>query len=73
MDNKEFLEKLGLNIKIERVRKRFTQEKLAELVGCDSSSISLIEGGKQNPSITTVVKMSKALDIDIKVLLNELL
>ncbi|OGH96905.1 MAG: hypothetical protein A2039_00140 [Candidatus Melainabacteria bacterium GWA2_34_9] len=73
MIEKEFLEKLGLNIKLERVRKRLTQEDLAGLVGCDRSYISLIERGLQNPSIIKIVKMSKALDVDIKVLLNELL
>jgi len=71
MIEKEFLEKLGLNIKLERVRKRLTQEDLAGLVGCDRSYISLIERGLQNPSIIKIVKMSKALDVDIKVLLND--
>jgi len=73
MIEKEFLEKLGLNIKLERVRKRLTQEDLAELVGCDRSYISLIERGLQAPSIVKIVRISKALDVDIKVLLNELL
>ena len=72
-NDKEFLEKLGLNIKLERVRKRLTQEDLAELVGCDRSYISLVERGKQNPSITKFIKISKALEVEIKAFLDGLL
>lgn len=73
MNNKDFLEKLGLNIKIERVRKKFTQEDLAELADCDRTYISLVERGKQNPSITNVVKIAKALEVDILTILSGLL
>ncbi len=73
MKEKDFLEKLGLNIKVERVKKRFTQEDLAELVGCDRSYISVVERGIQNPSITKFIKIAKALDVDIKILLDELI
>ena len=62
---KEFLQKIGRNIKAERVRKGFTQEKLAELAETTRRTVCLVENGKEHPKLFLVVKFAKALDIDI--------
>lgn len=63
---------LGKNIKAERIRKDFTQFALAEKAGISESSMSLIERGKQTPSIFVVYDISKILDIDIHELFKNL-
>jgi len=56
---------LGLNIKAERNRKEFSQEKLGELVNLSTNSISLIEKGKQIPNAINLYLIAKVLGIDI--------
>lgn len=46
-----------------RAKKGITQEKLAHLAGLDRSFISMLERGKRVPSIATVQKIAKALDV----------
>jgi len=64
---------LGKNIKAERNRKGFSQEKLAESIGMHNTSISLIELGKQSPSIFAVIDIAKVLEIDISKLLEDII
>lgn len=73
MDEQKFLKELGLKLKVARVIKGYTQEDLAGAVECDRSYISVIERGLQNPSITKLIKITKALNVDIKALLNDLI
>ena len=56
---------LGLNIKAERNRKEFSQEKLGELVNLSTNSISLIEKGKQIPNAINLYLIAKVLDVDV--------
>ncbi|PCJ93537.1 MAG: transcriptional regulator [Porticoccaceae bacterium] len=46
-----------------RVEKGFSQENLAFEAGLSMRSISLLEGNKQQPTITTIENLSKALGI----------
>lgn len=66
------LEKLANNIRAERNRKNYSQEKLSELSGVSVSSISLIERKLQVPSIFVVCQIAKALEVDIKELLKDI-
>lgn len=60
MDTKNLL---GKRIKELRKRKNLSQEKLAELVGFESSnSISNVENGYNYPSIQNLEKILKVLD-----------
>ena len=63
MDEKELLLELGLKIKLERVRKRLSQEKLAEIAGINQRSVSLIESGLSDVKFLTLTKIAEALDI----------
>lgn len=65
MDDTEVLKKFGLNLKIERTRKGVTQEELAEMIDVHEKYISKIETGKQNVTIKTLNKLSRALAIDM--------
>ena len=68
---KDNLKKLGKKIKIERVKNDLSQEQLAEKTGVSTRTISLIESGLQHPKFLLVVKLVKALDIDVKKLIEE--
>ena len=65
MNRDELLKKFGKNVKIERIRKDLTQEKLAEAVDVDINSISSIERGKYFPTPDNLVKISIALNISL--------
>ncbi len=71
MEIKGRLKNLGINIKSERLRKSISQEKLAELTNISRNSVSLIETGKLNPTITKMIDISEALGVDIKVLVKD--
>ena len=63
-------DKVALNIKIERIRKSLTQEQLAFEADLDRGTISKIETKKISPTIKTLEKIAKALDIETEVLLG---
>lgn len=60
---------LGNNIKIIRMRKKISQEMLAEKAGLHATHISRIESGKQNPSLDVVDRIARALDTEAYMLL----
>ena len=62
MNTKELL---GLRVKECRKRHKITQEKLAEIIGVDNGYISKLEVGQNFPSITTLEKIAKALDVEL--------
>lgn len=55
---------LGKRIQEIRKSKKLTQEKLAELVGLDISSISNIENGKYYPTAENLDKILNILEIE---------
>lgn len=54
---------LGKKIKQYRENKNYTQEQLAEMIGINSRSLSLIERGSNFVTSETLEKISCALDI----------
>ena len=46
-----------------RMEKNISQEKLAEFCDLDRTYISLLERGQRQPTITTIFKLAKALNI----------
>lgn len=59
----EALYKLGKTISRIRESKGITQEKLEELSGLSTNSISKIENGETNPRYTTLLAFAQGLDI----------
>lgn len=60
------LQILGDNIRAERMRKRLSQEKLAELINVNKDSIRNIENGRQTPSAFIVFDIANTLEIPIE-------
>lgn len=54
---------LGSKIKEKRKSKNLTQEQLAELVEIGTPNISYIENGKFYPTVETLEKICKALEV----------
>lgn len=65
MNKNEILVEFGKNLRAERNRARFSQDELAEKMGiCAGKHIGTIERGETNPSLTTIISILKALDIN---------
>lgn len=67
MDNKK---KLGLKIKELRKRKGLTQEGLAELIQMEQNSISVMESGRNFPTLGTLEKIAQVLDVNLSDFFN---
>lgn len=57
--------RLGRRIKDLRKSKNITQEKLAEIISMDITSLSKIETGRNYPQPETVEKLANALNVSI--------
>jgi DNA-binding XRE family transcriptional regulator len=53
-----------------RINRGITQKELAEQVGTRQSAISRFESGSYNPSLEFIIKISKALDTKLCILLK---
>lgn len=65
MNDKYILDKISDNIRIARLQKRISQEKLAEMVDISTKYLNMIENRKANPTIVIVVKICIALNIEL--------
>lgn len=54
---------VGLNVQRIRLRKRLTQEQLAEISGFSQQYISGLEKGRRNPTIITIYELALALGV----------
>lgn len=63
-------ELLGLRIKEYRELRKFTQDKLAEMVGIDPKHLSRIENGRNYPSLETLEKILENLDVTYEEIFN---
>lgn len=61
-----------LGRKIQEIRKKrgFTQEKLAELVNMEQNSISIIESGRNFPTLANLEKIAAALNVRLSDFFN---
>jgi len=60
-----FSKSLGSRIRYFRELRGFTQEALAELIDCETSTLGHVETGKNLPSISRLEKIAKILDIEV--------
>lgn len=67
-----FTNKIGEVIRIEREKKRLSQEELADLAGFYRTYIGHIETGTYSPSAFTLWRIAEAMDIDLATLLKRL-
>ena len=57
--------KVGLKIRVQRVKRGISQEELADMAGIARSTMGIVERGEQSPSLQTIAKIATALKIDI--------
>jgi len=69
-DYRDVLKKIGMNFRLERVRKKLSQEEFAELANVHTNYIGKIERGEQNLTIRKLVEVSNALEIPVNKVLN---
>jgi transcriptional regulator with XRE-family HTH domain len=56
---------IGARIKEIRLKKRMTQEQLSEKMEINPKYLSSIERGKENPTLDTLIKVARSLDVDL--------
>ncbi|MBQ6852162.1 MAG: helix-turn-helix transcriptional regulator [Oscillospiraceae bacterium] len=72
MDGRKDLNVLvGANIKREREKAGYTQDRFSELLGIGSKSLSSVERGVVGVSLTTLLRICDILNISANVLLYE--
>ena len=62
--------KLGLNLKRIRTKKAISQGDIARELGVSRGFVSTIENGKTNPTLSTIAKIAKALNVSTNELLK---
>ena len=66
----DLTEKLGQKIRIERMKRKMSQEKLAELAELNRNFIGMVERGESNITVKNLGNISKAFNMEIKELFN---
>ena len=72
MDKDTVLTKISENIRLVRLKKRYTQEVLAEKAGITQKYLNMIENKNANPSIVVIVNICEALNIELNSLLVDI-
>ncbi len=62
--------RLGATLRSARRERRWSQERLAEVSGLDRSYVGEIERGAVSPSLATLEKLAKALDLRLSELIS---
>jgi transcriptional regulator with XRE-family HTH domain len=62
---KKYVKRLGANIVALRKDKGINQKRLSDLLDMDDGSLRRIESGRTNPTTTTLLKIAKALHIEM--------
>ena len=71
MNKKEILKEFGRNLKAERNKVGLSQEQLAEKIGVSYGQVvGTIERGETNTSLSVIVAIMEALDLDFDTLYN---
>ncbi|HQK84164.1 MAG TPA: helix-turn-helix transcriptional regulator [Atribacter sp.] len=60
------LEQFGLKIRNLRLKKKLSQEKLAELADLHRTYVGQVESGKRNIALCNIAKLAKALGVQVK-------
>jgi transcriptional regulator with XRE-family HTH domain len=63
-DPQQFLQRLGMQIRLARVERGLSQERLALEAGMQRAALSRLERGMIDPKATTLHKLAFALDAD---------
>ncbi len=69
MERQDIIRIFAANLRAERAKKRFTQEKLAEMADITPEYLARLESEKYNPTLVVIVNLAMALGISIDKLL----
>ena len=69
VDENDYIKQIGLSIKKIRKANKLTQLDLAALLNIEDSALRRIENGRTNPTIKTLIRIAKVLDIKVTELL----
>ena len=72
MDKNQDLHKFGGNLRAIRESQKFSQEQLADLANMHRTYLSGIERGIRNPSLHNILRLARALNVDLSDLLEGL-
>ena len=64
------LVRFGQRVREERIKRRLSQEQLAELAGVHRTYIGMIERAEKNITLENIEKIAKALKIPLDKLMN---
>ncbi len=64
-DSQKIIKQIGKNIAAIRKRKGFKQNDLAQMCEFEKSNMARIENGNTNPTIKTLIKIARALEVDL--------
>jgi transcriptional regulator with XRE-family HTH domain len=67
---KEILKKFGEKVREERLKKKLSQEQLAGIASVHRTYIGMIERGEKNITLENIEKISSALGLKIKDLME---
>jgi len=69
-NDKDILKRFGKNVKLERIKKDYSQEDFAAILNVTRVYISKIECGEQNMSLKKIAELANALNTNIENLLK---
>jgi len=69
---KDVLKKFGEKVREERLKRKLSQEELANIAGVHRTYIGMIERAEKNITLQNIEKMSRALRVTIQDLFYEL-
>ena len=64
------IERIAMRIKRLRARQKLSQAELARRAGISHGYLARLETGRQDPTITTLEKLAKALRVKVRTLLD---
>ncbi|MBQ3819388.1 helix-turn-helix transcriptional regulator [bacterium] len=71
MEEDKLLKVFGFNLKVERMKRGWTQAQFAEMLNVHEKHVCKIETGKQNITLKTLAKISNVLGSTESSLLDE--
>ncbi len=70
MKESDYLIKIGENIRTIRLEKKISQVELAAQCNFEKANMRRIEAGRTNPTAITLIKIAKALNIEVSALFD---
>ncbi len=65
MNRQEIIKLFAENVRAERARKKYSQEKLAEMADITPEYLARIEKEKYSPSLVVIVNIALALNVSV--------